>query len=420
MDHILETAFSAYVKRGSLELVTAAGKRLTVGDGGEPTVTVRFADRAAELALLWDPEMEMGELFMDGRLIVEQGSIYDLLELLWRDSHGDRSRLPRQFARRLRLLTRRFAAANTLTRAKRNVRRHYDLDDRLYSLFLDADRQYSCAYFDRPGLSLDDAQLAKKRHVTAKLLVEPGHRALDIGCGWGGLALYLAEIGGARSVKGITLSGEQLRVARRRAAQRGLGSVVSFALEDYRETQGCFDRIVSVGMFEHVGVASYDVFFQTCRRLLAEDGVMLLHTIGRSGRPCPTNPWVRRYIFPGGHLPTMSEIAPVVERSGLIVTDVEVLRLHYAETLRAWRERFLARREEAAALYDERFCRMWEFYLSGAEASFRYEDCVVFQIQLAKRNDVVPITRAYIAEREAELRAREQIAASPRLAEAGE
>src|SRR5690349_308724 len=296
MHRLLEAVFSAYVKSGTLEVVTAERQRLTFGDGEEPKVVIRFSDRTAELALLWDPDMKLGELFVDGRLIVEQGSIYDLITLLMRDTRGDRTRMPLPFALHLRQLTRRLAAANGLARAKQNVQRHYDLDYRLYSLFLDSDRQYSCAYFEEPAQTLEDAQRAKKRHIAAKLLLGPGHRVLDIGCGWGGLALYLAEIGGAGAVKGITLSGEQLAVARRRAAQRGLGSAVSFELEDYRETLGQFDRIVSVGMFEHVGVASYDAFFRTCRRLLDQRGVMLLYTIGRSGVPWPDNPWVKRYI----------------------------------------------------------------------------------------------------------------------------
>jgi cyclopropane-fatty-acyl-phospholipid synthase len=291
------------------------------------------------------------------------------------------------------------------------VAHHYDLGEALYRLFLDADWQYSCAYFEQPDRSLDEAQLAKKRHIAAKLLVEPGVTVLDIGCGWGGLALYLAAVGGAGRVKGITLSADQLACARRRAAELELGARVSFEIEDYRAVRGSFDRIASVGMFEHVGLARYRTFFGCVQRLLTPDGVMLLHTIGRTGEPAETNPWITRYIFPGGHLPTLSEIIPPVERSGLVLCDVEVLRLHYAETLRAWRERFLAHRAEALALYDERFCRMWECYLTMAEAAFRFEDVVVFQLQLARRNDVVPLTRDYIARREAALRRAERAVA---------
>jgi cyclopropane-fatty-acyl-phospholipid synthase len=419
MDRVLQFAFARFVRRGSLEVITAGENRLTFGDGTGPKVRIRFADRGAERALVLDPELKLGELFTDGRFVLEEGTIYDFFQLVMQDSGGDRSRLPVQVTRRLRAILRWLRTENRARDSKQNVAHHYDLDERLYGLFLDADRQYSCAYFERPDQSLDDAQIAKKRHIAAKLLVEPGHSVLDIGSGWGGLALYLAEIAGAGAVKGITLSEEQLAASRRRAADRGLSRVVSFDLEDYRAVQGRFDRIVSVGMFEHVGPKFYDAYFQSAARLLAQDGVMLLHTIGRTGTPDYTNPWITKYIFPGGHLPTLSEIVPAVERAGLAITDVEVLRLHYAETLRAWRERFMARREEAAQLYDERFCRMWECYLAMAEASFRFEDVVVFQLQLAKRNDVVPLTRDYIAEREAALRVAERTPMRI-MAEAGE
>jgi cyclopropane-fatty-acyl-phospholipid synthase len=275
----------------------------------------------------------------------------------------------------------------------------------LYELFLDADRQYSCAYFEHPDQSLEDAQLAKKRHIAAKLVLEKGHRVLDIGCGWGGLALYLSQHCLTR-VKGITLSEEQLTVARRRALENGI-SRIDFRLQDYRAVTEQFDRIVSVGMFEHVGVGYYDSYFGKAAQLLADDGVMLLHSIGRMDGPGSANPWMDKYIFPGSYAPALSEVLPAIERAGLIVTDIEILRLHYAETLRAWRQHFLARRGEAKALYDERFCRMWEFYLACCEAAFRYSGLMVFQIQLAKSLNAVPLTRDYIAEREAQLRAKE-------------
>jgi cyclopropane-fatty-acyl-phospholipid synthase len=277
---------------------------------------------------------------------------------------------------------------------------------RLYSLFLDADRQYSCGYFESADQSLDDAQLAKKRHLAAKLLLEKDHRVLDIGCGWGGLALYLAEFAGAH-VKGITLSKEQHAVAQQRAAERQLSSQIDFQLEDYRDAQGRFDRIVSVGMFEHVGLNHYEAFFRKCRDLLADDGVMLLHSIGRSEGPGITNPWIAKYIFPGGYIPALSEVLPYVERAGLLVTDIEILRLHYAETLKSWRERFLAHKEDVERLYDPRFVRMWEFYLACAEMNFRDHAAMVFQLQLTKRQNVVPITRDYILHEERRLRAAE-------------
>jgi cyclopropane-fatty-acyl-phospholipid synthase len=298
---------------------------------------------------------------------------------------------------RAQWLARRIHQYNPIGKAQANVAHHYDLSDTLYDLFLDADRQYSCAYFIRPDDTLERAQAQKKRHIAAKLLLRPGQKILDIGCGWGGLALYLAKIADAE-VTGVTLSKEQHQVARRRAAEAGLAGRVDFKLLDYRLESGRFDRIVSVGMFEHVGVGHYDEFFGALRQLLADDGVALLHTIGRADGPGETNTWIRKYIFPGGYSPALSEVLPAIERAGLYVTDVEVLRLHYAETLRHWRQRVLANRERIVALYDERFLRMWEFYLAGSEVTFRHAGHVVFQIQLAKRVDAVPLTRDYIAE----------------------
>ncbi len=402
-EKILAIAFARAVKRGTLRVSTAKGQRLTFGDGTLPKVTIRFTDSAAQAALCLHPELKLGELFMEGRLIIEEGTILDFLQLVLQDTHGELDELPFHRLRRIRQrLTLR--SENDAHRSRRNVAHHYDLDGRLYSLFLDSDKQYSCAYFDHPDASLEEAQLAKKRHIAAKLLVDRGHSVLDIGSGWGGMGLYLAQVAGAGSVKGVTLSEEQLEISRKRAAAACLAERLKFELEDYRATTGTFDRIVSVGMFEHVGLASYDDYFQTCRKLLKNDGVMLLHTIGRTGTPYPTNPWITKYIFPGGHLPVLSEVMPAIERAGLIVTDVEVLRLHYAYTLQAWRERFMAHRDEILRLYDERFCRMWECYLAMSESAFRWQDAVVFQFQLARRNDVVPLTRDYIAEREAALK----------------
>jgi cyclopropane-fatty-acyl-phospholipid synthase len=402
-EKILSLAFKRAVKHGTLEMTTAEGELFTFGDGAEPRVSIRFTDAAAQMALCLHPELKLGELFTDGRLVIERGTILDLLQLLLQDTHGQLHELPLQRLRKIRHWMMR-RAENDAVKAKRNVAHHYDLDGRLYALFLDSDRQYSCAYFDHPDASLEEAQAAKKRHIAAKLMVARGHHVLDIGSGWGGMGIYLAQVARAGSVKGITLSEEQLEVSRRRAGAAGLLDRVHFELQDYRSTTGTFDRIVSVGMFEHVGPTSYDEYFQTCRKLLKKDGVMLLHTIGRSGTPYPTNPWITKYIFPGGHLPVLSEMTPAIERAGLIVTDIEILRLHYAYTLQAWRERFLAQREEVLRLYDERFCRMWECYLAMSESAFRWQDAVVFQVQLARRNDVVPLTRDYIAEREAALK----------------
>ncbi len=284
---------------------------------------------------------------------------------------------------------------NPAPRARANVAHHYDLSARLYDLFLDADRQYSCAYFARPDMSLEEAQLAKKRHIAAKLLLRPGMRVLDIGCGWGGMALTLARDYGVQ-VTGVTLSEEQLKLARERAAKAGLSDRAEFHLMDYRDVEGPFDRIVSVGMFEHVGVPHYRAYFAKVQALLAEDGVALIHTIGRSQPPGSTSPWIDRYIFPGGYVPSLSEAMSAVEKAGLVTADIEVWRLHYAETLRHWHDRFVARQDEARALYDARFCRMWRYYLIASELTFRLNAQVVFQLQLARRQEAVPLTRDYL------------------------
>jgi cyclopropane-fatty-acyl-phospholipid synthase len=375
---------------------------MRVGDGTGPPISVRFTSRAAQWSALFDPELRFGEAYMDGTFVVEQGSIADFLGLVAREEAAAPPwAAPLAMMRRA---WRRLCQLNWRSYARSNVAHHYDLDHRLYSLFLDSDRQYSCAYFEAPGESLDDAQLAKKRHLAAKLLVRPGDRVLDIGSGWGGLALYLAEFCRAR-VTGITLSSEQLEAARARAGEGGLARDVDFSLTDYRDVESPFDRIVSVGMFEHVGVGFYDTFFRKCAELLAQDGVMVLHSIGRSVSPSATNPWIRKYIFPGGYIPALSEVLPAIERAGLVVTDLEVLRLHYAQTLAAWRERFLAHRDDVKRIYDARFVRMWEFYLACSEVGFRYFGLMVFQVQLARRQDAVPLTRDYLAEAENRLRA---------------
>jgi cyclopropane-fatty-acyl-phospholipid synthase len=403
MDRLLGAALRPFIRRGNLRIVTARGKTLDFGDGIGALVVLRFADTAAQAELLLDPELKLGEAYMDGRLILEQGSIADLLAIVLGQDQGGKLPTWAQPQWMIRYLRRRLAQLNRKTRSRRNVAHHYDLDGRLYSLFLDADQQYSCAYFEKPDQSLDDAQLAKKRHIAAKLLVKPQSSVLDIGCGWGGLGLYLAENCSAR-VTGITLSEEQFKRARERAAERHLDDKVEFRLQDYRDVEGPFDRIVSIGMFEHVGVGYYDTYFRKCAQLLADDGAMLLHSIGRSEGPNVTNPWISKYIFPGGYIPALSEVLPAIERAGLLVTDIEILRLHYADTLKAWRERFLAHAGEVRRIYDNRFLRMWEFYLAACEMTFREQAMMVFQIQITKRQDVVPVTRDYIAREEERLR----------------
>jgi cyclopropane-fatty-acyl-phospholipid synthase len=402
VERLLIILLRRFIRRGSFKITTAAGSTYILGDRSGPLVAVRFTTAKAQRAVLLDPELKLGEAYMDGSLVVEQGSIADVLAILLRQ---DRSAGPNWAwpARLVRFLLRRLQQFNPRSRARQNVAHHYDLDGRLYSLFLDGDQQYSCGYFESKDQSLDDAQLAKKRHLAAKLRLQTDVTVLDIGCGWGGLALYLAGIAGAH-VTGITLSQEQYHRAQNRAQERGLARETAFRLVDYRDVEGSFDRIVSVGMFEHVGVGFYDTFFGKCAELLADDGVALLHTIGRSGRPGIANPWIAKYIFPGGYIPALSEVLPAIERAQLIVADVEVLQLHYAETLKAWRERFLAHRDEVQRIYDQRFVRMWEFYLACSEMAFREGDLVVFQIQMAKRKGLLPATRDYIAREEARLR----------------
>ena len=404
VDRLLRFLLKTFIRRGTFRVTTSRGTVLTFGDGTGRPVSVRFATRAAEWGILLDPELKFGEAYMDGTFVVEQGSIADVLAIML----GQNTDVP-HWARLqgfLRFLYRRLAQFNPRTRSRRNVAHHYDLDGRLYSLFLDADRQYSCAYFESPGQSLDDAQQAKKRHLAAKLRLTEDQSVLDIGCGWGGLGLYLAEFAGA-NVTGVTLSQEQHAIANERASEKGLAERARFNLQDYRDVGGSFNRIVSVGMFEHVGVNHYDAFFCKSAQLLKPDGVMLLHSIGRSEGPSRTSPWISKYIFPGGYMPSLSEVLPAVEKAGLLVTDIEILRLHYAETLLHWRERFLAHRAEVERIYDQRFVRMWEFYLAASEMSFREQNLMVFQIQLTKRQGVVPMTRDYIMREEQRLRTAE-------------
>lgn len=407
-EQLLARSFAPLVVTGVLEVAFPSGKRQRFGAGSSPTASIRFSDTRAIWAILRDADLNFGEMFMQGRLVVEHGSIYDVLELLLRHAKNVPVSATVRTLDAWRMRLKPLLQNNLRRKARANVAHHYDLDDRLYELFLDGERQYSCAYFEQGDEPLEVAQLAKMRHIAAKLLIEPGHRVLDIGCGWGGLSRYLAEVAGAGQVIGVTLSVEQLEVARQRAALSDKTSRLNYRLEDYRDTQGPFDRIVSVGMFEHVGTAFHDAFFQQCRSLLSEDGVMLLHFIGNSDVPDFNNPWMERYIFPGGHIPSMSEFMPALERSGLVVTDIEVLRLHYALTLRHWRERFMAKRAQAMELYDERFCRMWEFYLSMSETAFRYQDIAVFQLQIARKQEAVPLTRDYIAARKLALTERER------------
>ena len=406
---LLAWLLSRIIRVGRLELVDAAGRHHVFGGTPGPSVTVRLHDPALHRKLVRNPRLNVPEAYMNGTLTIEQGGLYELFELLARNEQLLADDRRWTFLNRLARLPRRLQQHNPISRSRRNVAHHYDLSDELYDLFLDHDRQYSCAYFLSPDDDIDTAQLNKRQHIAAKLLLRPGMKVLDVGSGWGGLALYMASECGV-DVTGLTLSTEQLKVARRRAAQAGLSDRVRFMPRDYREEHGQYDRVVSVGMFEHVGVGQYPAFFDQVNRLLKPDGVALLHCIGRSDGPGATNPWIRKYIFPGGYSPAISEVLPVIEKTHLWVTDVEVLRLHYAETLKAWRRRFLQQRDKVLKLYDERFCRMWEAYLVGAEMAFRYGGHLVMQIQMAKQVDTVPITRDYMfdwerAHREADDRA---------------
>jgi len=386
---------------GTLIIIDHKGERRVFpkknNSRNEPEVTIRLADKKLPSRLYLNPDLILGEAYMDGTLTIEEGSLRQLLQILAANlPNAEKDPL---FALRTKLdhLLRGWHQNNPIKISKKNVSHHYDLPDRLYDLFLDSHKQYSCAYFLNEGDDLETAQEAKKRHLAAKLLLEPGQRILDIGSGWGGLALYLAQEGGGK-VTGLTLSNEQLKLARQSAAVSGLDRVAKFHLRDYRQQTGTFDRIVSVGMFEHVGVKQYQQYFASIKRLLKDDGIFVLHSIGRSGPPASTGPFVRKYIFPGGYSPALSETVAEIEKAGLWINDVEILRLHYADTLKAWNENFQGRREEIVQLMDERFCRMWEFYLSAAEAAFRHGDHMVFQIQITKQRDAAPLTRDYITD----------------------
>lgn len=392
--HYLDRMLSHLVRQGTLHVTFPDGIKRVYGTGTpSAAITLHADDLPRRLALT--PQMALGEAYMDGDLTIEGDDLRAFMDLITRNL--SRNGLPgfQRPLHGLRRMGRWLQQFNPAPRARRNVAHHYDLSGELYDLFLDADRQYSCAYFSHPDMTLEDAQEAKKRHIAQKLLIRPGMRVLDIGCGWGGMALTLARDFGAQ-VTGVTLSTEQHAMATRRARAAGLDGQVDFRLMDYRDAQGPFDRIVSVGMFEHVGVPHYRAYFNKVHDLLTPDGIALIHTIGRTAPPGSTSPWITKYIFPGGYCPALSETMAAVEGSGLGSTDIEVWRLHYAETLRHWHDRFTAAQAKARALYDERFCRMWRFYLLASEYTFRNAGQVVFQMQLTRAQDAVPLTRDYL------------------------
>ena len=386
--------------RGSITLKRPGKAPQTYGRGGGKHLTIRFTDRKVAFDIIRNPRLGLGEAYMDGRLLFEDGTILDLLELIvgsnrWEDKGEGRAALSKG-----KNPIRRFFRRNNPVRSRRNVAHHYDLKDELYELFLDDDKQYSCAYFIDPANTLEQAQANKKAHIAAKLALEPGMRVLDIGSGWGGMALYLHKVAGV-DVLGVTLSEHQLKIARERAAAAGVSDHVKFELIDYRHLKDTFDRIVSVGMFEHVGAHHYDEFFAKCRALLKPDGVMLLHTIGKLGEVSKgPDPFTDKWIFPGYHLPSLSQMSAASEGVRLISSDVENLRLHYGLTLRRWLERATKARAKIEAMYDARFFRMWEFYLAGGIVMFESGAACNYQVQYIRDRRALPITRDYMVEAE--------------------
>jgi len=405
---LFDRAFKRLIRKGELTVIDAVGKTYHYGTPypGRKPVVVRFTDKSTPRKIVLQPSLGAGEAYMDERMLLEQGDIYDLLDLVTWNNRFEQRPDQKNLESRTRFPGDPFGWFRTYNqerRSKRNVAHHYDLSARLYDLFLDADRQYSCAYFTDRGNSLEQAQRDKKAHIAAKLYLKPGLKVLDIGCGWGGMALYLHDRFDV-DVLGITLSEEQLKIARERAEKAGVADRVKFELIDYRKVEGKFDRIVSVGMYEHVGPAHYRTFAAKCRSLLADDGVMLLHTIGRIGPPRPTDTWTTKYIFPGGYIPSLSEIARAAESVRLVMADVETLRLHYGYTLEHWLRRTQAHRNEIVDMYDERFFRMWEFYLAGSATGFINGQMVNYQVQYVRDRTALPITRDYMFEAEAKLR----------------
>ena len=409
---LLHRAFDYVVRTGSLLITDPNGNLHSYGDGTGAPVGIRINSNTWARRIALDSDLYIGEAYMAGGMEGNQGTIYDVIALLMDTAESRPYPATVKFAYGLRKFAKRIHQYNPVGKAQANVAHHYDLSAKLYELFLDRDRQYSCAYFETDGTTLEEAQLAKKRHLAAKLDIRPGMKVLDIGSGWGGLSLYLAEFCGAQ-MTGVTLSEEQFKLSNERAQQRGLTGRVQFRLLDYRHLNEQFDRVVSVGMFEHVGVGHYGEYFRKVRQLLKDDGVAVIHSINRSDGPGATSAWIKKYIFPGGYVPALSEVLPHLEREKLYVTDIEILRLHYAKTLHEWGKLFADHRERAREIYDERFCRMWEFYLAASECAFRFGGMNNFQIQFCKNQHVLPLVRNYIQETEDELRARD--AGRPRL-----
>ena len=416
MMFLLNAALKRLVTQGTLTVTEFSGRTHRYGNNvaGWPDLGLRFFDRGVPGAIARNPTLGLAECYMDGRLAIENGDIIDFVGFIRRNNPWEKEGDLDNFGvlGKMRVaISHRIDQINQRASSRRNVAHHYNLDDRLYDLFLDANRQYSCAYWAEGITSLEQAQLAKMDHIAAKLALSPGTRVLDIGCGWGGLALHLHRISGA-IVHGISLSTEQIAYAKAWAAREGVADKVTFELIDYRDVPGRFDRIVSVGMFEHVGVPNFPTFFAKCHDLLTNDGVMLLHTIGRSGPPGVTDDFTRKYIFPGGYIPALSETVQAIEPCKLMLTDCEVLRRHYAPTLREWYNRCVANEARLIQLYDARFYRMWLFYLAGAATGFEYGDLVNFQLQIVRNRNALPLTRDYMGTAEQEY-ASARVAADP-------
>lgn len=394
---LAESALRKIVRYGSLTVTDVSGRKYVFFGERGPAVAIRLTAPRLHFRLFYNAQLALGEAYTDGTIILEEGDIYEFLEICL----ANQKTLENTFLQKLLNIARRLRAAirtyNPIGIAQRKVAHHYDLGDELFDLFLDSGRQYSCAYFKSPSDDIETAQQYKKIHIAAKLLLENGQRILDIGSGWGGLSLFLAGLKDV-SVDGVTLSTEQHKYSVERALKMGMSENARFHLRDYRELKECYDRIVSIGMLEHVGPRHYGEFYNKVSDLLTDDGVALIHSIGKFKDPSPQNTWMEKYIFPGAYTPTLSEQFPWIERSNLFVSDVEILRIHYAETLKLWRQAFEKNRAIVADMYDERFCRMWEFYLAGCEAAFRHGVLMVFQIQLSKTLDTVPLTRDYIHE----------------------
>ncbi len=403
LDALLKRYLGRVVSQGRLDVVYASGETCSYGNQGASPVRIRFADRGAEWGFLTNPALRVGEMYMDGRFLIEEGTLSEFIALMKRN--GFRRHLPAitvamtglyYVAERLKNLWRAGSERG-------QVAHHYDLDGRLYELFLDEDWQYTCAYFETWEESLEEAQLNKKRHVTAKLQAGPEHRVLEMGCGWGGLGLYVAEMTGAH-VTAVTLSSEQVDIANKRAVRRGLRDRTEFRLQNYRDVEGAFDRVISIGMLEHVGRGNYEVVFSKTAELLKDDGVAVFHAIGRPSPVLSQGPFNDKYIFPGAYVPSVAQVYPAIERAGLVVQDVEILPIHYARTCRMWLDRFYENRDRAAELYDERFCRMWELYLAVSESAFLHDRLMIFQLQVSKPGAKGPFGRVDIERRSRELR----------------